>query len=59
MTEGMELLNQGKIRTLGDKEAYKYLEILDADTINDGDERWKKKLKKSISGDKPAHWSRG
>ena len=32
-TEGIELPNQGKIRTLGEKEIYKYLGILDADTI--------------------------
>ena len=29
----MELLNQLKIRTLGEKETYKYLGILEADTI--------------------------
>ena len=29
----MELLNQNKIRTLGEKEIYKYLGILEADTI--------------------------
>ena len=33
MTEGMELTNQDKIRTLGEKETYKYLGILKADTI--------------------------
>ena len=34
MTERMELSNQEKkIRTLGEKETYKYLEILEADTI--------------------------
>ena len=33
MTEGMELPNQEKIRTLGEKETYKYLGILEADTI--------------------------
>ena len=31
ITEGVELLNQ-VIRTLGEKETYKYLEILEADT---------------------------
>ena len=30
----MELLNQGKIRTLGEKETYKYFGILEADSIN-------------------------
>ena len=33
MTEGVELPNQLVIRTLGEKETYKYLEILEADTI--------------------------
>ena len=33
MTERIELPNQGKIRTLGKKETYKYLEILGADNI--------------------------
>ena len=32
ITDGMELLNQDKIRTLGEKETYKYLGILEADT---------------------------
>ena len=32
-TDGMELPNQNKIRTLGEKETYKYLGILEADTI--------------------------
>ena len=33
MTDGMELPNQEKIRTLGEMEMYKYLGILEADTI--------------------------
>ena len=33
MAEGIERPNQEKIRTLGRKEAYKYLRILAADTI--------------------------
>ena len=33
MTEGMELANHDKIRTLGENETYKYLGILEADTI--------------------------
>ena len=32
-TEGMELPNQEKISSLGEKENYKYLEILEADTF--------------------------
>ena len=31
--EGVELPNQEKLRTLGEKETYKYLGILEADTI--------------------------
>ena len=33
MTEGIELQNKEKIRTLGEKETYKYIWILEADTI--------------------------
>ena len=33
LPDGMELLNQDKIRILGEKETYKYLSILEADTI--------------------------
>ena len=33
MMEGIELPNQEKIRTLGEKETYKYLGILKADTL--------------------------
>ena len=33
MAEEIELPNQQKIRTFGEKETYKYLEILEADTI--------------------------
>ena len=33
MTEGIEIPNQEKIRTLGEKKIYKYLGILEADTI--------------------------
>ena len=32
-SDGMELPNQDKIRTLGEKETYKYSGILEADTI--------------------------
>ena len=32
-TDGIELPNQDKIRTLGEKETYKYLGIMEADTI--------------------------
>ena len=33
MVDGMELPNQEKIRTLGEKETYRYLGILEVDTI--------------------------
>ena len=33
LTDGMELPNQDKIRTLGEKETYKYLGIFEVDTI--------------------------
>ena len=33
LTDGMELLNQDKIKTLAENETYKYLGILKADTI--------------------------
>ncbi len=33
LTDGMELPNQDKIRTHEEKETYKYLGILEADTI--------------------------
>ena len=33
MTDGMELPNQDRIRTLEENETYKYLGILEADTI--------------------------
>ena len=33
MTEGIELPHREKIRMLGEKETYRYLEILEADSI--------------------------
>ncbi len=33
ITEEIEKLNQEKIRMLGEKETYKFLEILEADTL--------------------------
>ena len=33
LTDRIELLNQDKIRTLGEMETYKYMGILEADTI--------------------------
>ena len=37
ITDGMEPPNQDKIRTLGENETYKYLGILEADTIKQGE----------------------
>ena len=54
-TDRTELPKQDMIRTLGQKEPYKYLEILEADTIKKW--RWKKKLRKNISG-QPYSYSR-
>ena len=48
MTDGMELPNQDEIRTLGENETYKYLCILEADSIKG---KWKTKFKKNISGE--------
>ena len=44
ISDGMELSNQDKIITLGEKEIYKYLEILEADTIKQVE--MKEKIKK-------------
>ena len=54
LTGGMELLNQDKIRTLGENETYKYLGILEAGTIK---QMKMKKLRKNISGE-PESYSR-
>ena len=37
MTDGMEPPNHDKIRMLGENETYKYLGILEADTIKQGE----------------------
>ena len=52
---GMELPNQYKIRLLGEKETYKYLGILEADTIKQVE--MKEKLRKNIS-EEPESYSR-
>ena len=44
LTVGMELSNQDKIRTLAENETYKYLGILEADTIKQ--EEMKEKIQK-------------
>ena len=48
MTERIEQPNQEKIRTYGEKETYKYLGILEADTIKQAE--MKEKNKMSTSG---------
>ena len=45
MTEGIELQDHENIRTLREKETYKYLGILEADTIKQT--KMKKKLKEN------------
>ena len=52
MTDGMELPNNNKIRTLGEKETYKYLGILEADTIK------KVEMKDKIRKEKLENYSR-
>ena len=47
LIDGMQLLNQNKIRTLGEKETYKYFGILEADTNKQVD--MKEKNKERIS----------
>ena len=44
LTDGMEIPNQDKIGTLGEKETYEYLGILEADTITQVE--MKEKIKK-------------
>ena len=44
MTEGIEQLNQEKIRTLGEKKTYKSLGILEADTFKQAE--MKEKIKR-------------
>ena len=43
MTEGIELSNQEKIRTFGENETYKYLGILEADTVKPAELKEKRK----------------
>ena len=47
LTGGKEKANQNKIRTLGEKETYKYLGILEADTIKHVERI--EKIRKNIS----------
>ena len=54
MTEGVELPNQEKIRTLGEKETNKYLKILESDTTKQAEMK-EKNLKKSISEEQESY----
>ena len=45
ITKGIELPNQEKIKMLGERETFKYLGILEADTIKQGEKK-EKKLKR-------------
>ena len=49
LTDGMEQPSQDKIRTLAESETYKYLGILEADTIKQVE--MKDKIQKNISGE--------
>ena len=49
LTDGIELPNEDKIITLAENETYKYLVILEADTIKQVE--IKTKFKKNISGE--------
>ena len=51
LTEGMELPNQNKIRTPGEKETNKYSGILEADAIKQVEMKEKKLKKKNTSGE--------
>ena len=50
MSEGMEIRNQEKVRTLGENETFMYLGILKAGTIKQAE--MKDKIKNNISGDR-------
>ena len=52
-TEGIELPNQEKIKTLGEKETYKYLGTLEADTMKQL--KMKEKFLKSILGEQESY----
>ena len=51
MTEGVELPNKVVIRTLGEKETYKYLGILEADTVKQ--QEMKERFFKWVSQNSP------
>ena len=47
LTDGMELPNKDKIKALAENETYKYLGILEADTIKQAEMKEKKTNKKA------------
>ena len=53
-TEGQELPSQDKIRTLGEKETYEYLGVMEAGTIKNAG--MEKKLRKNTSGQRENYW---
>ena len=55
MTDGIELPNQEKIRTHGEKETYKYLGIVEADTIKE--EEMKEKLESVSLENEKVTWN--
>ena len=55
MTEEIELLNQERIRTLGEKENYEYLEILETDTIKHVE--MKEKITRVSQTNKKVSWN--
>ena len=53
LTDGMELPNEDKIKTLAENETYKYLGIEEADTIKQVE--MKEKIPKNIAGELENH----
>ena len=53
MTEEIERRNQENIRTLEEKETYKYLGILEVDTIKHAEIKEKNEKKKTLENEKP------
>ena len=52
MIKGIELPNQDKIRTFSENKPYKYLGILEVDTMKRAEMKEKIKKKKNISGER-------
>ena len=56
LTDGMKLPNRDKIKTLGEKRTYKYLGILEVDTIKQVE--IKEKIKKVSQENQKATWDK-